>query len=135
MKQCSDRAQHIDIDHPREIQIERDLVRPDEWGPSVRCEAAMAYNTHNTPKQWPKNTEFPSGATLNQDSNTYWYNRETTLGITMGRPKSALPERLRRTLQKEKHQLIQLKAIVNKERREIAANRPKSAPAGRKHSR
>jgi hypothetical protein len=132
VKQCSDRAQHIDIDHPKDIQIERDLVRPNEWGPSVRCEAAKAYNTHNTPKQWPKNTEFPSGAVLNEDSHTYWYNRETTLGIT-SRPKSALPERLRRTLEKEKHMLVQLKSTVNKERRDIAANaRPSSAPAGRR---
>jgi len=131
VKQCSDRAQHIDIDHPKAIQIERDLVRPNEWGPSVHCEAAKAYNTHNTPKQWPKNTEFPSGAMLNEDSHTYWYNRETTLGVTV-RPKSALPERLRRTLEKEKHMLIQLKSTVNKERREIAANRPKSAVARRK---
>ena len=68
------------------------------------------------------------------DSTTHWYNRETTLGMTQKRPASALPERLTRTLQKEKAMLMQLKTTVNLERKEIADARPKSAPAGKRRT-
>ncbi|GMH97998.1 hypothetical protein TrST_g1248 [Triparma strigata] len=131
-KQCSERAAYIDIEHPKNIVIERDLVRADEWGPTLHNEAAKAYNNPNTPKQWPKAAEFPNGINMKEDTTTHWYNRETTLGQTQRRPVSALPERLTRTLQKEKAMLLQLKSTVELERKEIALARPKSAPAMRK---
>ena len=84
-KQCSDRAQYIDIDRPKDIVLERDLIRANEWGPAVHNEAAKTYNNPNTPKQWPEATEFPVGSKMKLDSTTHWYNRETTLGMTQRR--------------------------------------------------
>jgi hypothetical protein len=123
------------MDHPNGIDVERDLARPDEWGPTLRMEPANTGYNNDTPKNWPAASAFPAGAPMKEPTTDYWYNRESTLGETQQmRPKSALPDRLRRTLEKEKTALIQLNATVKKERLELAMSQPRpgSAPAGRR---
>ena len=123
------------MDHPNDIDVERDLARPDEWGPTLRMEPANTGYNNDTPKNWPAASAFPAGAPMKEPTTDYWYNRESTLGETQQmRPKSALPDRLRRTLEKEKTALIQLNATVKKERLELAMSQPRpgSAPAGRR---
>jgi len=98
------------------------------------CCSLTHANTHpmQTPGSWPAASEFPNGQPLKRPTTDYWFNRESTLGETaQQRPKSALPERLARTLEKEKTMLIQLSSTVHKERMEVTVKRPGSAPVMR----
>ena len=152
-KRSSARAQHVPlklIENPERINIERDLAQQvsersggggeedkkltpshlprsaqDEWGPSLRNLPATTGYNHNTPKMWPEAAEFPTGIKFKKENEKVWYNRESTLGHT--RPQSALPERLSRTLQREKNELIQIRNTINQERKTVA--RPSTAPS------
>ena len=42
IKQTSERARHIDVEHPGNIDVEKDLGRPDEWGPTLRMEPSRS---------------------------------------------------------------------------------------------
>ena len=84
------------------------------------------YN-RNTPKTWPEAAEFPTGIEFKRDNSKVWYNRESTLGLT--RPKSALPERLARTLQREKNELIEMNNTITTERKGLSMTRPRTAPS------
>jgi len=131
-KQCSQRAQHFPlklIDNPQDINIERDLAQPNEWGPTLHNRPASTGFNHNTPKMWPEAAEFPTGVAFKRENRKVWYNRESTLGHR--RPKSALPERLSRTLQREKAELIEMHNTVNQERKALTLTRPRTAPTQR----
>jgi hypothetical protein len=131
--QTSTRARNIDVSKPHSIDVEKDLARPDEWGPTLRMAPSRGGKNLDTPGQWPEASAFPSGAPMKKPTQEYWFNRESTLGETEAmRPKSALPDRLRRTLEKEKTMLVQLNTTIKKERMELTLRptmRPGSAPA------
>ena len=93
-------------------------------------EAGKGGNNFNTPGMWPAASAYPAGQPLKSPTTDCWYNRESTLGETEAtRPRSALPDRLRRTLEREKGELIQLRNVVNMERLELVKPRPGTAPA------
>ena len=93
-----------------------DLVRVNELGPRLKASP----NTHGTPKLWPPESACPSGVSLkskiSSESNYLrdWFDRETTLGVQDGSIKcsaSNLPNRLRKTLEKEKDLWEQLTMV------------------------
>ena len=53
--------------------------RIDEWVPPILARPYQTVNGLESPKLWPENTEYPSGARLKKPPTSIRYNRETTI--------------------------------------------------------
>ena len=66
-------------------------IRLDEWVPPILARSFQSVNGMESPKLWPENTEYPSGARLKKAPTSMRYNRETTVansptgGVLTGR--------------------------------------------------
>ena len=54
----------------------------DEWVPPILARPYQTINGLESPKLWPENTEYPSGARLKKAPTSIRYNRETTIATS-----------------------------------------------------